>query len=154
MAKKASKSLFNRFVNVLWNRQVHRPDELGKVKQMWLIYAAFLVFIVVFFAAVSWGVFGPMPSFEELENPKSKLASEIISVDGKVLGTYYIENRSNVRYSDLSPALIEALVSTEDARFYDHSGIDMRAMFRVAAGVFTGGKGGGSTLTLVSLVQS
>jgi penicillin-binding protein 1A len=147
MAKKASKSLFNRFVNVLWNRQVHRPDELGKVKQMWLIYAAFLVFIVVFFAAVSWGVFGPMPSFEELENPKSKLASEIISVDGKVLGTYYIENRSNVRYSDLSPALIEALVSTEDARFYDHSGIDMRAMFRVAAGVFTGGKGGGSTLT-------
>ena len=89
-----------------------------------------------------------MPSFEELENPKTNLATEIISADGKVLGTYYIENRSNVRYAELSHYMPEALISIEDERFTEHSGIDERALFRVAFGVLTGRKkGGGSTIT-------
>ncbi len=92
--------------------------------------------------------FGDMPTFEELENPTTNLATEIISADGKILGTYYIENRSNVSYSELSPYLVQALLAIEDIRFYEHSGIDQRALLRVALGLVTGDdKGGGSTLT-------
>ncbi len=89
-----------------------------------------------------------MPTFEELENPKSNLASEIYSADQKLLGKYYIENRSNTDYANLSPHLIHALVATEDIRFRNHSGIDLKSLFRVAYGVVTGNhKGGGSTIT-------
>lgn len=100
------------------------------------------------FYGISHEWFGDMPSFEELENPSTNLATEIISADGKILGTYYIENRSNVSYSELSPHLVEALVAIEDIRFYEHSGIDQRALLRVIFGIATGNKkGGGSTLT-------
>lgn len=89
-----------------------------------------------------------MPSFEELENPKTNLATEIYSSDNKLIGTYYIENRSNIEYSELPPHLVQALLATEDIRFEKHSGIDIKALFRVAFGVLTGNnKGGGSTLT-------
>lgn len=118
------------------------------IRNLWIIFGVLVIFVVLFFLAVAKGLFGPMPSFEELENPQTNLASEIISADGKVLGTYYIENRSNVSYSELSPYLPQALVSIEDERFTKHSGIDERALFRVAFGVVTGHKkGGGSTLT-------
>ncbi|MCK5342227.1 MAG: transglycosylase domain-containing protein, partial [Candidatus Heimdallarchaeota archaeon] len=91
---------------------------------------------------------GPMPSFAELENPQSNLASEVISSDGELLGTFFIENRSNVDYRDICPNLINALIAIEDIRFEDHSGIDQRALLRVAFGVITGSsKGGGSTIT-------
>lgn len=125
------------------------PEDISlNIRRFWHYYIGFIVFIVIFFTAISAGLLGDMPSFEELENPRSNQASEIISADGKVLGTYYIENRSNIHYSELSPSLIEALVATEDARFYKHPGIDMRAVIRVASGLVTGGsKGGGSTLT-------
>ena len=79
-----------------------------------------------------------MPSFEELENPKSNLASEVYSSDGKLLGKYFIENRSNIHYQDLSPNVVNALIATEDARFEKHSGVDVKAIFRVFFGVFTG----------------
>jgi len=103
---------------------------------------------VLFFFCVAKGIFGTMPTFDELENPQTNLATEIISADGKVLGTYYVENRSNVRYSELSHYMPEALISIEDERFTEHSGIDPRALFRVAYGVITGrDKGGGSTIT-------
>jgi penicillin-binding protein 1A len=89
-----------------------------------------------------------MPSFEELENPKSNLATEIISSDNKVMGKYFIENRSNIHYQELSPNAINALIATEDIRFEKHSGVDMRAVFRMVFGVFTGtSKGGASTIT-------
>ncbi len=118
------------------------------IRNLWIIFGAFLAFIVLFFICVAAGVFGAMPSFEELENPQTNLATEIISADGKVLGTYYIENRSNVRYAELSPYIPQALVSIEDERFTEHSGIDEKALFRVAFGVLTGNKkGGGSTIT-------
>lgn len=72
-----------------------------------------------------------MPSFAELENPKSNIATEIISADGKPIGRFYVENRSYVDFEDLSPYIVKALVATEDERFYEHSGIDVRSLFRV-----------------------
>ncbi|MBP9994718.1 MAG: PBP1A family penicillin-binding protein [bacterium] len=116
---------------------------------LWSLFAAFAVAVYLLFYGITKEWFGPMPSFEELENPKTNLATEIISADGKLLGTYYIENRSNISYDELPENLINALISIEDVRFYEHSGIDKRALFRVAFGVATGSsdKGGGSTLT-------
>lgn len=118
------------------------------VRVLWSIFGIGIVLVVLFFLCVAKGVFGTMPTFEELENPQTNLATQIISCDGKVLGSYYVENRSNVRFSDLSPYLPQALVSIEDERFYSHSGIDGKSLFRVAYGVLTGNKkGGGSTIT-------
>ena len=90
-----------------------------------------------------------LPGFEELENPQSNLASRVFSVDGVELGKYYKENRTNTKYNDLSHWLVEALVATEDVRYYKHSGVDLRALGRVVKGVVTGQKsqGGGSTIS-------
>src|SRR5690606_16309724 len=93
-------------------------------RTFWKLCFGVVVLAVLFIVSVRVGVFGKLPSFEELENPKSNLASEILSDDLRVLGTYYKHNRSNVKYSELSPYLIQALIATEDKRFYDHSGID------------------------------
>lgn len=115
---------------------------------LWSLFGLFITCTFGLFYGITHEWFGEMPSFEELENPSTNLASEIISADGKLLGTYYIENRSNVRYSELSPHLVNALLAIEDIRFYEHSGIDQRALLRVIFGVMTGTKkGGGSTLT-------
>ena len=134
------------------NRSVKKknttPGKSNAIRNLWIIFGSLLVLIILFFFCVAKGLFGTMPTFEELENPKTNLATEIISADGKVLGTYYVENRSNVRYAELSHYMPEALISIEDERFTEHSGIDERALFRVAFGVITGKKkGGGSTIT-------
>lgn len=114
-------------------------------KKFWRVFAYFLLGVLAFFLFASWGLFGSMPSFEDLENPDSNLATEIISSDGVVIGKYFKTNRSQLKYSDLPKNLVEALVATEDARFYDHSGIDGRGTLRA---VFTlGTNGGASTLT-------
>ena len=114
-------------------------------KKFWRIFAYGLLGILAFFLFASWGLFGSMPSFEDLENPDSNLATEIISSDGVVIGKYFKTNRSQLKYSDLPKSLVEALVATEDARFYDHSGIDGRGTLRA---IFTlGTNGGASTLT-------
>ncbi|KLT69411.1 MULTISPECIES: penicillin-binding protein 1A [Flavobacterium] len=114
-------------------------------KKFWRIFAYSLLGVLAFFLFASWGLFGSMPSFEDLENPDSNLATEIISSDGVVIGKYFKTNRSQLKYSDLPKSLVEALVATEDARFYDHSGIDGRGTLRA---VFTlGTNGGASTLT-------
>jgi len=118
------------------------------VKNLWKIFACFWAVVFLLFTFISLGWLGFMPSFEELENPRINLATEIISEDGYVLGKYYVENRSNIPYSQLPENLVNALVATEDVRFYKHSGIDFRALSRVAFGVVTrSSKGGGSTLT-------
>lgn len=121
---------------------------LNYIAKFWLIVIGLLFVVVIFFYGVAAEWFGPMPSFEELENPESNLASEVISADGELLGTFFIENRSNIDYRDISPNLINALVAIEDIRFEEHSGIDQRALVRVAYGVVTGNsRGGGSTIT-------
>lgn len=126
-----------------------KTKSLNYIARFWIVYSGILFIAVMMFVGISNEWFGPMPSFEELENPHSSLASEVYSSDGKILGNYYIENRSNVDYRDLSPYLISALIAAEDIRFAKHSGIDLKALFRVAYGVLTGnsGKGGGSTIT-------
>ncbi len=115
---------------------------------MWiLVFSPFAaLFLFIFFV----GLFAEIPSFEELENPKSKLATELISEDGAVINTYHIENRSYVKFKDLSPNLVNAAVATEDIRFYKHSGIDFRGLARVAVKTMVmrdASSGGGSTIT-------
>jgi penicillin-binding protein 1A len=114
-------------------------------KKFWRIFAYTLLGILAFFLFASWGLFGSMPSFEDLENPDSNLATEIISSDGVVIGKYFKTNRSQLKYSDLPKSLVEALVATEDARFYEHSGIDGRGTLRAVFSLGT--NGGASTLT-------
>ena len=107
-----------------------------------------LIFLLVFMVSMGW--FGELPNIAELQNPKLNLATEIISSDGKILGKYYAENRVNVKYKDLSPYLVNGLIATEDARFEEHSGIDLRGLFRVFFRTVIGGDqsgGGGSTLS-------
>ncbi|MCO4805469.1 MAG: transglycosylase domain-containing protein [Flavobacteriales bacterium] len=97
------------------------------------------------FVAADFGWLGKMPTVEDLQNPKSNLASVIYSSDGKTLGKYFYQNRTNAHYQDLSPHLMNALVATEDERYYDHPGIDFIGTLRAVA--FLGSRGGGSTVT-------
>jgi penicillin-binding protein 1A len=116
--------------------------------KFWFIYILLLAAVITFFYGIANEWFGHMPDFSELENPHTNLASEIYSSDGKLLGTYFIENRSNVTYRQISPYMINALIAIEDIRFVKHSGIDEKALGRVAYGLITGKhKGGGSTIT-------
>ena len=114
-------------------------------KKFWKLFFYTLGGVFLFFLFASWGLFGAMPSFEDLENPESNLATEIISSDGVVLGKFYNENRTAIKYKDLPKHLVDALVSTEDERFYDHSGIDAKRTF--GAALQLGSNGGASTLT-------
>ena len=97
----------------------------------------------------SRGAWGPLHDFKELENPETNLATEILSDENKVLGKYFYENRTHVEYENLSEELINALIATEDERFFNHTGIDFIALIRVLKGVITGNSslGGGSTIT-------
>lgn len=116
------------------------------LKWFWGIVLGGFLFICLLFLLASWGAFGALPTFEELENPKSDLATQVISADGKILGTYYIDaNRKPIQYKDLPENLIKALVATEDERFYEHSGIDFRGLARAVAKMGAGG--GASTIT-------
>ena len=115
------------------------------IKIFWSVFIAGIFAVVLFFLFASWGVFGALPTFEELENPESNVATEIISSDGKTLGKFYLQNRTPVKYSDLPEHLVNALVATEDERFYDHSGIDARGTLRAI--VTVGGSGGASTIS-------
>ncbi|MDG1135335.1 MAG: transglycosylase domain-containing protein [Bacteroidales bacterium] len=116
--------------------------------KLWFLWAALLMLVFLLFYGIAREWYGKMPTFEELENPKSNLASEVYSSDGHLLGTYFIENRSNISYREISPNLINAVLAIEDIRFEEHSGIDEKALLRVFYGVATGNsKGGGSTLT-------
>ncbi|MBC7643010.1 MAG: transglycosylase domain-containing protein [Flavobacterium sp.] len=114
-------------------------------KKFWKIFFFSLSGIFIFFLFASWGLLGSMPSFEELENPNSNLATEIISSDGVVLGKFYNENRSPIKYKNLPKHLVDALLSTEDERFYEHSGIDARRTLGAVAKLGT--NGGASTIT-------
>lgn len=116
------------------------------VKWFWRIFAGGIAFVLLLFLFASWGFFGEMPDFKRLENPETNLATEIVSADGKTLGKFYLDdNRTPVKYKDLPKYLVDALVATEDERFYDHSGIDVRGTIRAV--VYLGRKGGASTIT-------
>lgn len=123
-----------------------KKRSLGRhIRTFWKIFAGFILLIVLMFLMASWGVFGSLPDETSLENPEKNLATEIISSDGKTIGKFYKENRTPVPYDSLPDHLINALIATEDVRFYDHSGIDGRGTLRAIA--FLGSRGGASTIS-------
>jgi penicillin-binding protein 1A len=128
------------------------PNRKRRKIFIFLSLALWLFVLTPFFVIAGmlwWASNSDLPGFKELENPKSNLATEIYSADHKLLGKYFRENRSNVKFDELSPYLPQALVATEDERYYSHSGVDVYALGRVAKGVLTGStsKGGGSTVS-------
>ncbi len=129
------------------NNQLSQQDINRYTLRFWKWIIGFIAFGVILIFSIGLGLFGSLPSFRDLENPKSNLASEVISDDNVVLGTYYVQNRSNVRYDEISPNVINALVSTEDVRFYNHSGIDFKRTFTIILYNLTGNKQGASTIT-------
>ncbi|EFI16745.1 MAG: transglycosylase domain-containing protein [Bacteroidota bacterium] len=116
-------------------------------KWFWGLFGGILCLIAIIFFLISVGLVGYVPPLEELENPKNKLATEIYSSDNQVLGTFYSgkDNRMKTTYDELSPNLINALIATEDIRFYKHSGVDGKALLRAILSF--GGGGGASTIT-------
>ncbi|HPA34894.1 MAG TPA: transglycosylase domain-containing protein [Chitinophagales bacterium] len=120
-------------------------DWMKEPRNIWKLFGLGVLSVIVFFLLVRIGVFGALPSFDELENPTANLSSEIYSADSVLIGKYYVDNRSNVQYDELSPYLVKALIANEDERFYEHSGIDLK---RTIAVIFMAGQtGGGSTVT-------
>lgn len=117
------------------------------VRIFWYLFGGGLAAFIILLLLANWGVFGKMPSLSELENPSILQASEVYAVDGTLMGKYYTErgNRSNVKYRDISSHVINALIATEDERFYSHSGIDGKSTMRAI--LTLGGEGGGSTIT-------
>lgn len=112
----------------------------------WGLFIGAILIAFITMTLIAKGIVGYLPPLEELQNPKNSFASEIISSDMQSLGRYYkYENRIGVQYSDLSPVLIDALIATEDVRFYEHTGVDFKSMFRAVLKL--GRAGGGSTLT-------
>ena len=107
------------------------------------------VFIIILFVfLVGFGVFGSLPKVDELLNPKNNLATIVYSGDMKILGKYYSENRVNVDFEKIDKDVVNALIATEDVRYYEHNGVDFKALLRSFFGVFTGGnRGGGSTIS-------
>lgn len=133
------------------NMEQVREQRLPKYKKIlkwtWGLILAGMLGFVAFFVILS---FGDLPDTKELENPKSVLATEVIAIDGSVLGRFFIENRVKVPFDSLSNNVVNALIATEDERFFEHSGIDFRALGRVLVKTVLGGNkggGGGSTIT-------
>jgi penicillin-binding protein 1A len=129
----------------------HNLNHSKYLKYFWIIILApvCLGLLIIILTALGW--LGFMPTIEDLQNPSRDLASEVISEDGKILGTFYLnENRNPVEYKDLSPFLVQALIAREDHRFIKHAGIDGVALSRVAVRTIlmrNTGQGGGSTIT-------
>jgi penicillin-binding protein 1A len=122
------------------------PDFSKPIRWFWICVLAAISAVLLVFLSASFGVFGDMPDTSALENPRTNLATEIISSDGKTLGKFYYEdNRTPVAFNELPKFLVDALIATEDIRYFDHAGIDARGTFRAFA--FLGKKGGASTIS-------
>jgi penicillin-binding protein 1A len=116
------------------------------VRWFWMVFLGGILAIVLLFLLASWGALGEMPDYTRLENPETNLATEIISSDDKTLGKFYFDdNRTPVGFDDLPKNLVDALVATEDVRYYEHSGIDARGTLRAIVNL--GSKGGASTIS-------
>jgi len=115
----------------------------------WVIVSTPALLLLTLFILISTQKLGPLPSFEELENPDNNLAAEVYSEDNVLLGKFYIQNRTWTDYEEISPYVVDALIATEDIRFYRHSGIDFRGLARVLVKTIILGQntGGGSTIT-------
>ena len=122
------------------------PNFRGPIRFFWMLFSFGVLLVIAVFGSAALGFFGPMPALEQLENPKTNLATQIISSDGETLGKFfYNDNRTPVTFKEIPSHLVNALVATEDERFYGHSGIDFRGTFRAIA--YLGKRGGASTIT-------
>lgn len=115
------------------------------VRILWRLFIAGVILFNIIIVLINLGWLGYMPPKEAYENPSSALSSEVLAADGTMLGRYFVQDRSNSKYNEISPAVFDALIATEDARFAEHSGIDGRAILRAV--IFLGHEGGGSTIT-------
>ena len=116
------------------------------VKVFWKYYLIAAGIFLLFILMLNFGWIGDMPDLDDIENPTASLASQVYAQDGTPMGKYYLEDRISVKYRDISPYLLQALVATEDKRFYDHYGIDGEGLMRAVA--FLGSQGGASTITM------
>jgi len=131
-------------------KQKFNPNNFWSVfRKVQMVLWSAVLFVILFFIGVSYGLLGEMPDLEKIQNPRSAITTTIYSADYETIGSYFTENRIEVSYNELSPYLVKALVATEDKRFYDHSGIDLKGLFRavVRTGLLGQEGGGGSTLT-------
>ena len=126
-----------------------KKSKVSYKKHVWILWGLFLLSITgvfILFGGAAFGLYGPMPDLQQLENPRTNLASQIISSDGNILGKYYFdENRTPIGFDEIPVNMIEALIATEDERFYEHSGIDWLGTLRAFA--FLGNRGGASTIS-------
>ncbi len=116
-----------------------------RIRILWISFISLMVIFLLLIIAIDNGMVGYMPSLAELENPQSAISSDVLAADGTLLGRYYVLDRSNSKFTDISPNVINALIATEDNRFYDHAGIDPMATLRVIFKL--GHAGGGSTIS-------
>ncbi len=151
----------NSFLTFLAEKKTSLLNQIKNFKPAWnhlwllgkFFLLAFLLIVLCIgglFLAVYSGVFGSLPTVKELGDIQNHVASEVYSADSVLLGKYYIENRTNISYSDISPYIIQALLATEDARFYEHSGVDTRSLLRVGIKsilLMNESSGGGSTIS-------
>ena len=121
-------------------------QSIGRTKKFWKWYFISGGVFVLFLLLLNFGWIGDMPDLDDIENPTASLASQVYAQDGTPMGKFYLEDRISVKYRDLSPYLIQALVATEDKRFYDHYGVDGEGLLRAVA--FLGSQGGASTITM------
>ena len=126
---KKQKGLYNKYTSILWG-----------------LFIISIIGVLILFGGAALGFYGPMPDLQQLENPRTNLASQIISSDGEILGKYYFdENRTPIGFDEIPTNMVDALIATEDERFYDHSGIDWLGTLRAFA--FLGKRGGASTIS-------
>ncbi len=126
--------------------QTNSSPKKNWVRLFWKYYFISAGVFILFLLMLNWGWIGDMPDLDDIENPTASLASQVYAQDGTPMGKFYLEDRISVKYRDLSPNLLNALVATEDKRFYDHYGVDGEGLLRAVA--FLGSKGGASTITM------
>ncbi len=145
--KKYVRTILNGFACVFrWFLGIGKPIYVKAYR--WLLFCIFLLVLYVFAVIINFGnLFGYSPSIHDLKFPKQCVASEVYARDGRLLGKFFYENRTPVVYEDLSPILVKTLIATEDARFYQHHGIDFRALLPVLKDMLNGNPRGGSTIT-------
>ena len=142
-----------RKVQAVYDAKVDKTSPYYKpIVRGYKFFAKSALFVLVYLLVIETNFFfltGEMPSVDDLQNPKLSQASEIYSADGVLLGKFFAENRTPIRdFNQISPYLVKALVATEDARFYEHTGIDFQAWAGVLVGIAKGGdRGGGSTIS-------
>ncbi|MCD6011737.1 MAG: penicillin-binding protein [Flavipsychrobacter sp.] len=141
----------NRPNNIYKSKQAENKAEPRKsrkwIRALWITFIFFFLVFISLVIAIEHGMVGYMPSLAELENPQSAISSDVYAADGTLLGRYYVTDRSNSKFSEISPNIIQALLATEDARFYEHAGIDPIATIAIPVYILERKKRGSSTIT-------